>query len=81
MPRLGGHARFPHLVAAVDADLWARLDDWARHQEVSKSELIRDLIAQHVPDLQKLPRCAPRRVTAEEVQEGAHATDITAHHV
>jgi metal-responsive CopG/Arc/MetJ family transcriptional regulator len=63
MPRPGGHARFPRLVAAaVDADLLTRLDDWARHQKVTKSQLIRDLITQHVPDLRKLSPRAPQRV-------------------
>jgi hypothetical protein len=57
MPRPGGHAKYPRLVAAaVDQPLKQRLDDWAAHQACTTSQLIRDLIAHHIPDLRKLPR-------------------------
>ena len=63
MPRPGGHVKFPLIIAAaVDRLLFERLDDWAAHQEVTKSQLIRDLITQHIPDLRRL---APR-ATGEE---------------
>jgi predicted DNA-binding protein len=63
MPRPGGHARYPRLIAAaVDADLFARLDDWAQHQDVTKSQLLRSLIEAHIPDLRKL---APRQAAEE----------------
>jgi hypothetical protein len=66
MPRPGGTAKFPLIVAAaVDADLLTRLDRWAAHQEMTKSELLRALIQAHVPDLRKLTPRLPRHTEGE----------------
>ena len=63
MPRPAGTGKFPLTVAAaVDRPLKQRLDDWAAHQDVTKSQLIRDLIEAHIPDLRKLAPRTPRRV-------------------
>jgi hypothetical protein len=63
MPREAGYAKYPLIVAApVNLALFERLEDWAKLQEVSKAQVIRDLIAQHLPDLRKL---SPRQAAGE----------------
>jgi hypothetical protein len=58
MPRAAGYAKYPLIVAApVDLALFERLEQWAELQEVSRTQVIRDLIEAHIPDLRKL---APR---------------------
>jgi hypothetical protein len=62
MPRPAGTGKFPLTVAAaVDRPLKQRLDDWAAHQRCTPSQLLRELIQAHVPDLRRL---APRHYAA-----------------
>jgi hypothetical protein len=67
MPRPAGYAKYPLIVAApVNVALFERLEEWAKFQEVSKAEVLRNLIEQHIPDLRKL---SPRATGGENHHE------------
>ena len=63
MPRPAGYAKYPLIVAApVNLALFERLEQWAALQEVSRAQVIRDLIEAHIPNLRKL---SPRATGVE----------------
>jgi hypothetical protein len=62
MPRPAGYSKFPLIVAApVDLALFDKLEAWAKRRQVSKAQVLRDLITDCLPDVNP-----PQSTTTED---------------